>query len=147
MQENSSPKEGGFTLLELLIATIVTVTGLVTIMTGVVQVNKLKRLDEELTIAFIACRESLDELRSTPFANLPSLDGQGFDVPAMDGSASGLTCVPEDPDNLAGRFTVVIDKTAGGSTLYMVTTTVTWVGVRGRQEVKLQTIVGERKTS
>ena len=98
-------------------------------------------------MAFAACRECLDELRSTPFANLPNLDGIGFDVPSLKGSPGGLACVAGDTDGLAGQFTVVVDQSAGGSTLYIVTTTVTWKGVRGRRVFQLTTLMGERKTS
>ena len=131
-------------LIELLMATVVSVIGLLTILTGVVQSAKLRRIDEETSIAFAACRETLDEIRNIPISQLPTLTGVGFDVLAVDGSPGGLNCLPEDDDGLPGVIDVVVDQSGGGSTIYRVTATVAWIGIRGRQKFYLDTLVGER---
>ena len=116
------------------------------ILSVVLQSSKTRRLDSEINLAFVACRNNLDELRSIPFAQLAAMDGQGFDVPGVNGSPGGLQPVPGDPDGLPGQFTVVVDKTGGGKTLYRVSATVIWTGVLRRKQFVLETLIGERKT-
>ncbi|MFQ5503624.1 MAG: hypothetical protein ACE5F1_02375, partial [Planctomycetota bacterium] len=83
-------QEAGISLVELMIGTVIVITMLGGILSLCLQHARQRRIDAELHLAFVACRNNLEELRSVPFSDLPSLDGRGFDVPASDGSPGGL---------------------------------------------------------
>lgn len=106
---------------------------------------KHRMVDQETYLALVACKNNLEELRTIPFANLPSMNGTGFDVPTKDGKPGGLTPVPGDPDGLAGEFSVLVDQTSGGETIYHVKASVAWVGAQGRQNFTLETLMEERQ--
>ncbi len=138
-------KEGGFSLIELLVGTLAAVVALGAIISVCIQVSKVRKTDEELNLAFIACMGSLESLRAIPHSNLPTMDGIGFDVPAQNGTPGGLTPQPGDADGLPGEFRITAVKTGAGKTLYRATATVKWSGSRGRQEFKLDTLMGNRR--
>src|SRR5687767_11249860 len=54
----------GFSLVELMLAIVLTVTGFVVIMEGCTRVHVLQRLDDELGHAYRTCRTNLDEMRT-----------------------------------------------------------------------------------
>ena len=56
MKNNTNPHEEGFFLVELILTTIILVGALLTIMTGVIKAEKLRRVDSEYNLAFVACR-------------------------------------------------------------------------------------------
>ena len=137
-------QQGGFSLIELLLGTLAVIVCLGAVIMATLQIGRVRMVDEELNLAYMACMNSLEDLRSVPFADLPTLNGVGFDVPALNGTPNGLAPVPGDPDGLPGQFIVTVDNTGGGTTLYRVTAEVQWVGSSGRNEFKLDTLVGER---
>ena len=53
--------------------------------------------------------------------------------------------MPGDPDGLPGEFSVVEDPASTGVKLYRVSATVVWRGVTGDRQIRLETLVGERK--
>lgn len=105
---------------------------------------KHRKADEELHLAFIACQNNLEELRSVPIDQLPSMHGKGFDVPGRNGVAGGLRAVDGDEDGLPGQFSVTVDQTTGGSTMYLVKATVTWTGNLKRQSLVLESLMEGR---
>ena len=147
MKNNTKPHEEGFFLVELVLTTIILVASLLTIMTGVIRAEKLRRVDSEYKLAFVACRESIDELRLTEGTAIPGLNGAGFDVAGIDGSVASLRCVPGDPDQLPGQLEIVVDESNPWVTLYRVTATVNWIGVAGLQQLRIRTLLIERKRS
>ena len=102
-------------------------------------------MSEETNLAAIACRNNLEDLRSVGFATLPTLHGQGFDVPGVNGSPGGLRPVPGDLDGLPGEFLVIVDQTSGGETLYRVVAQVTWVGATGRRTIAFNSLFADRQ--
>ena len=137
-------REGGFILLEFVIGSLAVVLALGAVISAVLQVSRLRKVDEELNLAYIACMSNIEDLRSVPLADLPAMNGVGFDVPALNGTLGGLTPLPGDADGLAGQFTVTMDKTGGGTTLYRVVTEVQWIGTAGRQSFRLESLMGQR---
>ena len=144
MTSNARHGEAGFTLLELLIGALCVVLALGAVISATLQISNVRKVDEDLNLAYIACMSNLEDLRSIPYTDLPAMNGIGFDVPGLNGSAGGLTPVPGDPDGLTGLFTVTVDKTGGGATLYRVVAQVEWNGSAGRQEFRLESFMGER---
>ena len=144
LRETACDREAGFSLLELLIGTLAVITALGAVITASLQISNLRRVDEEINLAYIACTSNLEDLRSVDFADLPGLHTTGFDVPAINGSSGGLTPVPGDPDGLAGVFSITVVKSGGGVTLYRAVARVDWIGASGRQEFKLETFIGPR---
>lgn len=135
----------GFSLVEVMIGMVTSVLVVGSTLSMTLQHAKLRKVDEEVELALKACRNNLEELRSVPIANLPAMNGVGFDVPGKNGAAGGLHAVPGDADGLPGQFTVTVDQTAGGKTIYRVRATVTWTGTQRRQTFELETLMGPRE--
>lgn len=137
--------ERGSTLIELLIMMATAVVVLAATLSGVVQHSRQRRSNAEMSLAMTACRNTLEQLRSVEFATLPTLDGHGFDVPALDGSPGGLTPVEGDPDGLPGLITITVEETDGTSCLYRVEASVRWQGINPSGRFALTTLFSERK--
>ena len=142
VREQRMGREGGFSLVELMTATVMTVIGLIAIMNSCVRLHALQRLDTELGYAYEACRSNLENLRILPLATIATLDGSGFEVPGSDGVTPLLRPVSGDADGLPGEITVRIDRTTGSRILYILETSVTWQGSSGPQSVQLTTLLG-----
>ena len=143
--EQARREEQGFSLIELMVGMVASVVVVGSMLSMTIQHAKLRKVDEEIHLALVACRNNLEELRSIPFAGLLSMNGVDFDVPGKNGAPGGLNAVPGDPDGLPGQFTVTVDQTTGGETIYLATATVTWSGSLGRQSFELETLVGPRE--
>lgn len=143
--DRSQGGERGFSLVEVMVGMVASVLVIGSTLSMVTQHARLRKVDEELHLALVACQNNLEELRSLPFANLPSMHGVGFDVPGPNGAPGGLEPVAGDPDGLPGRFTVTVDQTTGSETIYLVTATVEWSGSIKRQSLELQTLMRPRQ--
>lgn len=132
------------TLIELLGSIVMAITVLSAVLNVVMQHGRLRRSDGELGLALVACKNSLEELRATPFTQLPSMDGMGFGVTTMSGDACGLMPLPEDADGLPGSLAVSVEASAGGRTLYRVKAQVDWLCNGERQHLELETLMGDR---
>ncbi len=135
----------GFALLELIVGTALVFTSIGAIVSLTLKHNKLRKLDSELNLALVACRSNLESLRTIDIASLAALNGTGFDVLDLNGNAGGLNPVSGDVDGLPGEWVVKLDKSSGGTKLYLVTARVVWTGVMTRQTFQLKTLIGERK--
>ncbi len=144
-QERPRSGEEGFYLVEIIIGMVVAVIVIGAALSMTIQLAKQRKIDQENHLALVACRNSIEELRSVPFADLPSINGDGFDVPSKDGGPGGLNALPGDPDGLPGQFTVTVDRTLGGENIYLVRATVTWTGVLRRQSFNMETLIGPRE--
>ncbi len=136
---------GGFSLVELMLGVVASVLVIGATLSMTLHVAKLRRVDQEIHLALVACRNNLEEPRSVPFSTLPTMNGVGFDVPGKNGAPGGLNAVPGDPDGLPGQFAVTVDQTTGGETMYLVKATVTWSGSLRRQSFELETLMGPRQ--
>lgn len=136
--------EAGLTFVELLagLAMVMSILGGVLLIS--LRVSNMRKQDEQIALALLACQNNLEEARGMPFGSLSSLHGVGFDVPDMTGKPGGLKPLPGDSDGLAGRFTVVVDRSASGTKLYRVTAAVDWLGASDPRQLKLVTLIGDR---
>ena len=145
IKKGTQPKEHGSTLVELVVGMVLSVMAIGSILSMTVHHAKQQKIVQETQLALRACRNNLEELHSIPFSSLPSMNGVGFDVPGRNGAAGGLNAVPGDPDGLPGQFTVTVDQTTGGITIYLVKATVTWTGSLKSQSFEMQTLMGPRQ--
>jgi type II secretory pathway pseudopilin PulG len=138
---NCVPRGGvaGFTLVELLVAIVVTVIAIVAIMASCIRLHALQRLDGEIGYAYRACRTNLETMRALPVSQLLALDGTGFEVPGSDGATPLLAARRGDADGLPGLIRVREERSAGGRTLYSIETTVAWRGATGSHVVSFTT--------
>lgn len=144
-QRAAATSERGATLLELMIAVVSVIAVLGAVMSGAIQNSRQRRANAELNLATLAALDTIEELRSVPFATLPSLDGSGFDVPDANGAPGGLRAVAGDADGLPGVIRVAPHLVHGTATLYLVTVTVEWSGVQRRSDLQFQQYLIERK--
>lgn len=144
MHKQAPKNESGASLTELMIGLVVCVLVVGAALSMTVHQARLRKSDSEVELAMRACRNSLEELRSLPADDLPTMDGVGFDVPGTNGAPGGLTPVPGDTDGLVGEFEVVVDKTAGAAVLYRVTAKAIWTGSMTRQQFQLSVLMGPR---
>ena len=138
------PAETGFSIVELMIGTVLMVVGLVGIMSSCIRLHGLQRMDTEIGHAFRACRSNLEELRSKPISALAALNGTGFNVPGSDGVTPLLRALPNDPDGLPGQLQVTLDRNDAGRLLYRIRAVVTWrsASATDRHSVDLSTLRG-----
>lgn len=132
----------GFSLIEVLVATALTVIALVAIMDNCIRLQSLQRLDNEIGHVYRTCRAHLDEMRGMPLSQVRALDGTGFAVVGSTGTTPILTPVPGDPDGLPGHIVVLQERLAGGRVLYRIETSVQWLGASGRHAVAFTTLWG-----
>ena len=145
VQERVHPTEQGFSLVELMVGMVLSVMAIGSILSMTVQHAQHRKVVQQIHLALVACRNNLEELHSVPFSSLPSMNGIGFDVPGRNGAAGGLNAVLGDLDGLPGQFTVTVDQSTGGNTIYLVKATVTWSGSLKRQSFEMQTLMGPRQ--
>ncbi len=139
-----TPGEEGFSLVELMLGLVASVLVVGAILSMTVHDARHNKANQEVHLAFVACSNNLEELRTVPIASLPSFHGVGFDIPGPNGEAGGLNPVPDDDDGLAGRFSVTVDQTSYGRAVYVVRATVTWEGSLRPQSFALETLMGKR---
>jgi hypothetical protein len=137
--------EAGMSLVDLMIGAMVGIVLIGAVLSIVVHQGHLRQANTETSLAHSAALNNLELLRSLSEVDLPTMDGKGFDIPGSNGQPNGLHALPDDPDKLPGRLTVVVEKTSGGATLFRAIASVSWRGVTGRRIYSLQTLIGERK--
>lgn len=132
-------------MVDMMISLVVSMVLIGALLSVVHQQGATRRSTEEGILALSAARNNIEQIRSMTQAQVLALDGTGFDVPGTNGAAGGLQPQPGDSDGLPGQFTVSVDQSAGGNTLYRVVASVVWLGVSGRRRIDLQALIGERK--
>lgn len=144
----STPPTGqeGTSLVELVIAATVVISLLMAISTSTATQARLRKLDEERNLAMVAIRNTLESMHDVAFAQVPALNGTGFDVLGTNGRPSGLAPVAGDADGLPGSILVQVDQSSGTQTLYQVTLAVDWNGVAGNQHFAVVTLLADRKS-
>jgi hypothetical protein len=134
--------ECGLSVVELMIATVLTVVGLGAIMTSCIRLHALQRVDTELGFAYQACRSHLEELRALPMSALAALDGTSFDVPGADGVTPLLQAEPGDVDRVPGEIHVRLERNVLGRSLYRIEVAVRWQSGGRSQSVSFETMRG-----
>ena len=143
MHIDRQKSQQGSSLIEVMVATIISLVLIGAVLSTVIQQAHQRQVTSESSLALSAALNNLEQLRTMPEATLAAMHGQGFDVPGSNGNLNGLTAV--NPDGFPGHFTVLVDQSSGGVTLYQVVATVSWTGVSGKRSVRLQALMGERK--
>lgn len=137
--------ERGVSLVELIVLLGATTVIVCSLLAGIVSMNSGRQVREEEMLAFDACRNVLEDLRSEPIANVAAASGRGFAVAGTSGSGIGLQPRAGDADGLAGSITVAPYRVYGTATLYRVTVAVDWAGAAPKGHVHLTTLMGERR--
>ncbi len=137
-------RESGTSLIEVLVATVILVVAALAVVSMAVRSNKLRTANHETMLALTACRSALEGVRSQSFADLPGLNGRGFDVLGSTGGPGGLRPVEGDADGLPGELRVAVVDALAGETLYRVTALVQWLGSEGARTLQLETMVANR---
>src|SRR5262245_36367835 len=96
-------------------------------------------------LAFDACRNVLEDLRSKPIADIAAANGQGFTVVGASGLGVGLQPRPGDAAGRAGLITASTYRVYGTNTLYRVTVAVDWTGAAPKGHVHVTTLMGQRR--
>lgn len=129
-----------------MIAALVSLVLVGAVLSTVIQQGHQRQSTSETSLALSAALNNLEQLRTVDEATLVSLDGTGFEIPGSNGApAGGLTPQPGDFDGMPGQLSVIEDQKKGGVTLYRVVATVSWTGVSGKRQIRLQALMGERK--
>lgn len=137
--------ERGTSLVELIVLLVAAALLVGSTLTGVVSHGVQRRIHGEQILAMSACRNTLEMLRSQPFAALPGFHGTGFDVPGQDGQARGLSPLPGDPDGLPGEISVALNRQNGLAIIYTVTARVRWLGATRGGDFRMIALMGERR--
>lgn len=142
----TAPRQSGVSLVELLTGMVIAVLLIGGAMTGVAQHQAQRRMHGELILAMSACRNTLETLRDADMATLPTLNGQGFEIPGQNGQTTGLTPIEGDADGLPGQLTVTAHaRSQVNNALYVVTARVRWRGATRGGDFSMQTLMGERR--
>ena len=137
--------EAGFSLIELLLSIVAAVVILGAVLSASLYHASERKTNAALNLALVACTNNLEEMRTLPFGLVPTMDGVGFDVPGINGAPGGLQPVSGDADGLPGEISVTVDKSSGGTILYLVKASVIWTGAIGRQRVEMECLLGDRR--
>ena len=138
-------RERGSSLVEMLVTSVIVVTLLVALLSATMNHSRQRRLNGERNLALVAAMNTLEQARTIPYADLPALNGTGFDVPGPNGQPGGLHPLPGDADGLPGSIRVVLDLSYGGAQVYRVTARVDWKGVQNKNQIELSSLIVERK--
>lgn len=132
-------------LSELLLGTVIVVVMTVAVLTMSLQSTRLRSLDEEHALAFAACRNGVERIRSLPFGQVLAQSGTGFTVPGRNGEPNGLRPRPGDTDGMPGEVLVTVAESNGPVQMLLVQVRVLWEGRNGPQQCQLNTLVADRE--
>ena len=128
---NAAPRRrnGGFSLLEVVIALVVLTFSMITVMTMIIQASTTQQIARETETAKEAAMAQLAKVRMSLFADVPSFQGSTFVV-------SGLNDARQSDQQ--SRGTVSIDMS--NPDLYDVLVTVNWKGKKGVSSYSMRTL-------
>src|SRR5262245_18996598 len=130
----------GVSLVELIVLLAATTVLVCALLAGIVSMNAERQVRDEEMLAFDACHNVLEDLRSKPIAEIAAANGQGFAVVGASGFGVGLQPRPGDADGRAGFITVTSYRVYGTNTLYRVTVGVDWAGATPKGHVQITTL-------
>jgi hypothetical protein len=101
-------RRGGFTLVEVAVATVLLVFGLLALAEVAFTIRSMTRADRERALAGAALLEQARAIETTPFAQIVTThNGRSFTV-TIDGQATpALRALPGDLDGMPGSISVV----------------------------------------
>jgi hypothetical protein len=128
---------GGFTLVEVAVAVVLLVVGVLALAHVTLTIRAMQRADEERVMAATALLAELREIETTPFGELvATFDGRGFDVMLRGAASPALRPLPGDLDGMAGAVTVIApDPPRDPTHLLEATVRVDWEGSFGPQSL------------
>jgi hypothetical protein len=127
----------GLTLVDVAVATVLLVVGLVSLADVALTLRSMGRADAERSVAANALLEQAHAIETTPFQGLIAAhDGRGFAV-GIDGQAgAALRAVPGDADGLPGSISVIAPNPPNDpARLLEATVTIDWQGSFGPQRM------------
>lgn len=99
--------ERGFTLVELAVATVLLVAGILALAHVALTIQSMKRADDERAMASSALLDQLRAIETTPFGDVvKNFNGQAFDVVLPGETTPCLRAIPGDTDGRVGLVTV-----------------------------------------
>ena len=99
--------ESGFTLVELAVATVLLVAGILALAHVALTVRQMKRADDERAMAAAALLDQIHAIETTPFGDLvKNFDGHAFDVVLPGEATPALRAIPGDTDGRVGLISV-----------------------------------------
>jgi prepilin-type N-terminal cleavage/methylation domain-containing protein len=128
----------GFTLVELAVATVILVVGVLTLAHVALTIRAMHRADDERAMAATALLDQLHAVETTPFGDVvATFDGHGFDVVLPGEVSPALRALAGDPDGRAGLVTVTApDPPKDPTELLEVTVRLDWDGSYGAQHLE-----------
>lgn len=133
-----SSGESGFTLIELAIAIVLLVVGLLALAHVALTIQSMKRADDERTMAAGALLEQLRSIETTPFGDVAgNFNGHAFDVVLPGEATPCLRPIPGDTDGRVGLVTVTApDPPKDPTELLEATVRLDWDGAFGPEHLE-----------
>jgi prepilin-type N-terminal cleavage/methylation domain-containing protein len=130
--------ERGFTLVELAVATVLLVVGVLALAHVALTIRAMRRDDDERAMATSALLDQLRTIETTPFADVVTkFDGTGFDVTLPGALSPALKALPGDADGMAGLVTVSApNPPADPTSLLEATVRLDWEGSNGPRHLE-----------
>lgn len=133
----------GLTLVDVAVATVLLVVGLVSLADVALTLRSMGRADAERAVAATALVEQTHLIETTPFLTLLAThDGRGFEV-RIDGQAGiALRALPGDADGLPGSIAVIAPNPPNDpARLLEATVTIDWEGSFGPQRLMRRILI------
>jgi prepilin-type N-terminal cleavage/methylation domain-containing protein len=126
--------ERGFTLVELAVATVLLVVGILALAHVALTIQQMKRADDERAMAASVLLDQLRSIETTPFGDVvANFDGHAFDVVLPGETNVALRAVPGDTDGRVGLVSVIAPTPPNDPTeLLEATVRLDWDGAFGR---------------
>lgn len=130
--------ESGFTLVELAVATVLLVVGILALAHVALTVRQMKRADDERAMAASALLDQVHAIETTPFGDLvKNFDGHAFDVILAGEATPALRAIPGDTDGRVGLISVVAPTPPNDPTeLLEATVRLDWDGSFGPEHLE-----------
>jgi prepilin-type N-terminal cleavage/methylation domain-containing protein len=128
-------RQGGMTLIELLVATVILTTGVLGLSVVSVTTGELRASGLEKAAALHAVERELSAVEATPFANIVAThNGRGFSVSLPGEAHAALRALPADADGLPGIISVTA-PTGDAAHLLEINVRIIWQGRHGSQQL------------
>jgi prepilin-type N-terminal cleavage/methylation domain-containing protein len=130
-------RQRGFTLVEVSIASVLLVIGLLALAHVALTIRSMQRADEERALATGALLDELRSIETTRFSDLTAtFDGVGFDVTLPGAATPALRPLPGDPDGRVGLVTIdAPDPPKDATELLEANVSLDWDGAFGPQHL------------
>jgi prepilin-type N-terminal cleavage/methylation domain-containing protein len=127
--------QGGMTLIELLVATVILTTGVLGLSIVSVTTNELRASGLEKAAALHAVERELAAVEATDFANIVlTHNGRGFSVSLPGEANTALRALTADADGLPGIITITA-PTGDPAHLLEIHVRIIWQGRHGSQQL------------